>query len=67
MLYYLKFHFKQQPCGEEHQYTTSPFFVFLKKTKSKKQKNINISYLIIVLIKNEAINILGFKSMWNSL
>ena len=36
MLCYLKFHFKQQLCGEEHQYTVGPFHFFLKKTQAKK-------------------------------
>ena len=44
MLAYLKFNFKQL-CGEEHQYKISPFF-FLKKTKPKKQGNVNINHLI---------------------
>ena len=49
---YLKFHFKQWLCGEEHQYTTKPFLFFLKKSKPKRQKKvINISYLLIVLTK----------------
>ena len=27
MVFYLKFYFKQLLYGEEHQYTTSPFFL----------------------------------------
>ena len=38
MLCYLKFHFKQQLCGEEYQHTASLFLSFLKKAKLKKQK-----------------------------
>ena len=62
MLCYLKFLFKQKLCGEEYQYTTSPFFFVLKKTKPKKKsltfnKGTN---------KNEAIKILGFKSIWSN-
>ena len=45
-------YFKQQVCGEEHEYTTNSFLSFLKKTKPIKQKKIiYIIYLIIVLIK----------------
>ena len=51
MLCYLKFHFKQQLCGEEHQYFASPFLFFLKKTMPKKA--INISYFKIVLKKQD--------------
>ena len=51
MLGYLKFYFKQQLYGKEHQCTTSPFVFFLKKRDCKAKKNINISYLIMVQIK----------------
>ena len=54
MIYKVSFYTKL--CGEEHQYTTSPF-LFLRKIKQKTQKNININY---VPKKNEAINIHGF-------
>ena len=47
MLCYLKFHFKQHFCGEERQYTTSPFLFYLTKP----------SYLIMVLIKMRFINL----------
>ena len=30
----------------------------------KQKKIINISYLMMVLTKNEAVNIHGFKSIW---
>ena len=51
MLWYFKFYFKREFCEEEHQYTTSPFIFFLKKTKPVKQtKNKKIN-LIMVLIK----------------
>ena len=44
--------FLKKICGEEHQYTKNPFLLFSKKTKPKKQREIiNISYLIMVLIK----------------
>ena len=33
VLCYLKFHFKQQLCGEEHQYKTSPFLFISQKIK----------------------------------
>ena len=36
---YLKFPFKQQLCGQEHQCTRGPFLFFLKNAKPKKQKN----------------------------
>ena len=36
MLCYLKFHFKQQLCGEEHQYFANPFPFCFKKTMPKK-------------------------------
>ena len=48
----LEFYFKQCLCGEEHQYTTNSFLFFLKKDQAYKTKKIiNISYLIMVLIK----------------
>ena len=48
----LEFYFKQKLCGEEHQYTTNSFLFFLKKDQAYKTKKIiNISYLIMVLIK----------------
>ena len=44
------------------------FFSFLKKPSLKKNKKIiNINYLLTVLIKIEAIIILGFQSLWFSL
>ena len=52
MLCYLNFYFKQQRCGEEHQYTTDFFLLFLKKNQVYKRKNIiNISYSIMVPIE----------------
>ena len=48
----LEFYFKQKLCGEEHQYTTNSFLFFLKKDQAYKTKKIiNISYLIMLLIK----------------
>ena len=54
MFCYSKFHFKQQLCGEEHQYKIRTFLFLLKKQKK-------------IANKNEAINILGFKWIWISL
>ena len=52
MLCYLKFYFKQYLCGEERQYTTSPFLFFVQKFRPKNQKNsLALCNLIIVLIK----------------
>ena len=45
MLCYLKFYFKQQLSGEEHQLTTSHFLFFLNKVKPIKQKK----YLTLVI------------------
>ena len=39
------------------------FFSFLRNQAYKTKTIISISYLIMVLIKNEAINIIGFKSI----
>ena len=64
MLFYLKSHFKQSLCGEEHQYITSPFLFFLKKAGPKKKKITNISYLIINANEIKAINILDFRLTW---
>ena len=69
MLCYLKFHFKQKLCGEEHRYIASLFlFLFLKKPglknkkkKKKKKKIIAMSYLIIVLIKMRLLIFLVFS------
>ena len=49
----LEFYFKQYLCGEEHEYTTSSYLFFLKKDQAYKTKKkvINISYLIVALIK----------------
>ena len=52
MLPYVKFLFKQKLCGEEQQYTKSLILFFLKKPSAKNTKKIiNISYLIMVLLK----------------
>ena len=48
---YLMFDFKKQLHGKEHQYNASRFLFFLKKTKPKKKKKINIKYLVMALIK----------------
>ena len=68
MLCYLKFHFKQKLCGEEHRYIASLFlFLFLKKpglknkNKKKNKKIIAMSYLIIVLIKMRLLIFLVFS------
>ena len=42
ILCYLKFHFEQKLCGEENQYTTSPFLFFLKKAKPKNKKTLTL-------------------------
>ena len=64
MLCYLKFHFKQQLCGEEHQYTKGTFLFFLKKpslNNNNNKKVINITYLIIVLLKMKLLIFLVFS------
>ena len=66
MLCYLKFHFKQKLCGEEHRYIASLFlFLFLKKPGLKNKKKQNKKNHCHELFnnsahKNEVINILGF-------
>ena len=50
-------------CGKKHQYKTIPFFFFLKKTKPMKQKDHEHELFNNGANKNEAINILGFKSI----
>ena len=61
VLCYLRLHCKQQLCGEEHQNKTSPFLFFLEITRPKKQKNINISHLAMVLIKMRLLVFLVFS------
>ena len=64
MLCYLKFYFEQRLYGEEHQYRR-PFPFFLKNTKLIKQKKIiNISYLIMVLIKMRFLIFLVLSRYW---
>ena len=38
MLCYVKFHFKQSPYVEEHEYITGSFLFFPKKGRPKNQK-----------------------------
>ena len=58
-----KVSFQTKLCGEEHQYTKGTFLFFLKKPSlnNSNKKVINITYLIIVLLKMKLLIFLVFS------